>query len=630
MKRDGNHNALLTILLSAVGYLAPFLARSADAPIQLSVDAREISRRILHARLEIPAAPGPLTLLYPKWLPGEHAPTGPITDLVGLKISAGGQTIAWRRDPVETCIFHLDVPAGASNVEVTLDYLLASDPTGFSAAASSSASLGVVSWNTLLLYPQGAAANSITYSARLQLPEGWKYATALPRSGESPEGIQFQPVSLETLIDSPVMAGAHLRAFDLSRGSQTPHRLNVVADSAAALEVSAEDQGRFSNLVQEANALFGAHHYRSYDFLLTLSDQVAHFGLEHHQSSDDRGPERMLIDEDIRKGWAFLLPHEMVHSWNGKYRRPAGLATPDYQAPMKTELLWVYEGLTDYLGEVLAARSGLWNPTNYTERVAMNADMLEHQRGRDWRPLVDTTDSAQLLYAARDEGASWRRGTDFYAEGGLVWLEADVTIRQQTQGKRSLDDFCRRFFGGENTGPQVVAYTLADVISALNEIAPLDWNGFFQKRIYSVNKRAPMGGVEQGGWRLVYRDTPSDMLKVFETDHKLVIVADSLGAVVKQEGEIVDVIPGSPADRAGVGPGMKLLGVNGRRWTQELLRAAIKETKTNSGPLELLIENGDTFKTCRLDYHDGERYPYLERDETKPDILATIIKASAR
>jgi predicted metalloprotease with PDZ domain len=594
------------------------------------VDARDISRRILHARLEIPATPGPLTLLYPKWIPGEHAPTGPITDLVGLKMSAGGQTIAWRRDPVETCIFRIEIPAGARNVEVTLDYLLASYPTGFSAAASSSANLGVVSWNTVLLYPQGAAADAITYSVRLQLPEGWRYATALPRASESPEGIQFQPVTLETLIDSPVMAGAHFRTFDLSHGSQTPQRLNAVAESAAALEMTTADQGHFSNLVQEANTLFGAHHYRSYDFLLTLSDQVAHFGLEHHQSSDDRVPERMLIDENIRKGWAFLLPHEMVHSWNGKYRRPAGLATPDYQAPMKTELLWVYEGLTDYLGEVLAARSGLWNTTNYTERVALNADMLEHQRGRDWRPLVDTTDAAQLLYEAREEGASWRRSTDFYPEGTLIWLEADVTIRQQTQGKRSLDDFCRRFFGGENTGPKVVSYTLGDVLKTLNEVAPLDWSGFFQKRVYSVNPRAPLGGIEQGGWRLVYRDTPSDMLKTFEDDRKLVIVTDSLGLALKKEGEIVDVIPGSPGDRAGVSPGMKLLGVNGRRWTPELLRAAIKETKSNTAPLELLVENGDAFKTCRLDYHDGERYPYLERDETKPDLLTTILKVRAQ
>jgi predicted metalloprotease with PDZ domain len=256
--------------------------------------------------------------------------------------------------------------------------------------------------------------------------------------------------------------------------------------------------------------------------------------------------------------------------------------------------------------------------------------MLEHQRGRDWRPLVDTTDAAQLLYEAREEGASWRRSTDFYPEGTLIWLEADVSIRQQTQGKRSLDDFCRRFFGGENTGPKVVSYTLADVVKTLNEVAPLDWDGFFQKRVYSVNPRAPLGGIEAGGWRLVYRDTPSDLLKGFESDRKVVTLTDSLGLVLKQEGgAIVDVIPGSPADRAGVSPGMKLLGVNGRRWTPELLRTAIKETKSNMAPLELLVENGDAFKTCRLDYHDGERYPYLERDNNKPDVITTILKACA-
>jgi predicted metalloprotease with PDZ domain len=394
--------------------------------------------------------------------------------------------------------------------------------------------------------------------------------------------------------------------------------------------MTTEDQAHFTKLVDEANALFGSHHYRHYDFLLTLSDEVAHFGLEHHESSDDRGPERMLIDEDTRKAWASLLPHEMVHSWNGKYRRPAGLATPDYQQPMKTELLWVYEGLTEYLGQVLAARSGLWNATNYMEELAIQAAMLDNRRGRDWRPLVDTTDAAHLLYSSREDGSAWRRSVDFYWEGNLIWLEADVTIRQLTKGKRSLDDFCQRFYGGENTPPGVVPYNLDDVIGALNAEAPFDWRGFFQKRVYDVNPHAPLGGIEGGGWRLVYRDKECDMLKTEETMRKLTDLTCSLGLSVKEDGAILDVIPGSPAERAGVGAGMKLLAVNNRRWKAERLRTAIKEARSVAAPIELLVENGDVFKTCRVDYHEGERYPCLERDAAKPDVLADIIKAHAK
>jgi predicted metalloprotease with PDZ domain len=409
-----------------------------------------------------------------------------------------------------------------------------------------------------------------------------------------------------------------------------PHRLNVVADSAAALDMKPEDQARFSKLVIEENALFGARHYRKYDFLLTLSDQVAHFGLEHHESSDNRAPERMLIDEDLRKSWAGLLPHEMVHSWNGKYRRPADIATPDYYEPMKVELLWVYEGLTTYLGEMLTARSGLWTATNYLEHLALTAAQLDHQRGRDWRPLADTARAAHLLYYARPEGTSQRRSVDFYPEGELIWLEADVTIRERTQGKRSLDDFCQRFFGGESGPPRVLPYTLEDVLTTLNDVAPFDWRGFFQQRVYEVTKRAPLGGIERGGWRLVYRDEPSDILKNSEIIRKGTDVSFSIGLSVKEDGGILDVIPGLPADRAGVGPGMKLLAVNNRRWKPELLRTAIKEAKDGTAPVELLVENGDVFKTCRLEYRGGERYPYLERDASKPDLLTEIIKPRSK
>ena len=595
-------------------------------PVRLDVDATDATRNLLHARLRIPAQPGKLTLLYPKWIPGEHAPDGPITDLVGLKMSANGKPIEWRRDDDEMFAFNLDVPAGANAVDVTLDFLMPPNSGEFSAGASATAKLVDLSWNQVLLYPKGVSAGAIQYAAALQLPTGWKFATALPVASSSGARIQFAPVSLETLVDSPVIAGQYFRTIDLTPGGSTSQTLNLVADSAAALEIKPEDLRHFSHLVAEENALFGAHHYGSYHFLLTLSDHVAHFGLEHHESSDDREGEKYLTDEDQRKLSADLLPHEMTHSWNGKYRRPAGLATPDFQQPMHDDLLWVYEGLTDYLGNILSARSGLWTDEIYREYLALIAARLDEQAGRKWRPLADTAVAAQLLYFARPEGEALRRSTDFYPEGDLLWLEADTIIRQQTKGKLSLDDFLKKFHGGESGPPKVVPYTFDDVVATLNEVAPYDWREFFQKRIYAVNPRAPLGGIENGGWRLAYTNTVPDMLKTAESVRKFTDMSFSLGLVLKEEGDIIDVLPGSPADKAGVGSAMKLVAVNGRRWTPDILREAVKEAKTNSAPVELLVENDDYFKTCRLTYHDGEKYPYLERDAAKPDLLSEILK----
>jgi predicted metalloprotease with PDZ domain len=597
-----------------------------NAPIALHVDATDAPRQILHARLHIPAPPGPLTLLYPKWIPGEHGPTGPITDLVGLKMSAAGKAVEWQRDAEDMYAFHLEVPAGADAVEVALDYLLPSNAGGFSAGGSATAQLLDLNWNQVLLYPKAAKINEIQYVASLRLPAGWKFGTALPLAEESGAEVKFAPASLETLVDSPVIAGRFFRTVDLTPGAQPAHLLHMVADSAAALEIRPEQATNFSHLVAEENALFGAHHYRSYHFLLTLSDHVAHFGLEHHESSDDRWGEKYLTDNEQGKLAPALLPHEMTHSWNGKYRRPAGLVLPDYQQPMKTDLLWVYEGLTDYLGEVLAVRSGLQTNADFREELALTAAMLDHQAGRTWRPLADTTAAAQLLYAARQEGTAWRRSVDFYEEGDLIWLEADVIIRQQTRGRHSLDDFCRNFCGGQSGPPQVVPYTYDDVIAVLEKVAPYDWREFFQKRVYAVNPRAPLGGIEGSGWHLAYTNVVPDLLKASEGDRRFTDLSFSLGLIIKEDGAILDVIPESPAHIAEIGPDMKLVAVNGRRWTPELLRTAVRSAKTNSAPIELLVENLDYFKTCKLDYHDGEKYPCLEREPAKPDLLSEILK----
>lgn len=613
----------------AAGLVAAAGAASAQPrPIPLEVDAREAPRKIFHARLTLPARPGPQTLLYPKWLPGEHGPTGPIADLAGLRISAGGRPIAWRRDPIEMYAFHLDVPAGATAVDVALDYLSPAATGGFSSGSSATANLAILSWNQMLLYPEGANPDELLYAPALRLPAGWKYATSLSSTAGAGEIVRFDPVSLTTLVDSPVLAGAYFRVVPLSDGP-IPHRLDLAADSAAALDIPSAQVEGYRRLVAETGALFGSRHYRHYDFLLTLSDGVAHFGLEHHESSDDRVPERSLIDEDKRKAnlWD-LLPHEMVHSWNGKYRRPAGLAPGRFDQPMKGELLWVYEGLTQYLGDILTPRSGLLTPEQYRDDLALTAAEMDAQKGRAWRPLADTAVAAQILYGARADWSFWRRSVDFYPESSLLWLEADTMIRRQTQGKKSLDDFCRLFYGGPSGPPRLVPYTFEDVVNGLNQVFAYDWRTHWTERLHSTAPAAPLAGLAASGWKLVYNATVSEMQQAREAAAKYTDVRFSIGFAVNEDGTIPDVIPDSPAAKAGIGPAMRLVAVNGRRWVKETLREAIRAAST-SQPIELLVENGEFFRTHRLDYSGGERYPHLERDATVPDLLSTIVAPRA-
>ena len=497
-------------LILLCGWLGTALAF--PVPIQLDVDATAAPRNLLHARLRIPVTPGPLTLYYPKWIPGEHMPSGPLNDLTGLQITAQSQPLEWQRDPVDMFAFHLNVPAGVQAVQVEFDFLLAAGGGAFSSGGSSSSHLLDLNWNQLLLYPATTnAALQTPFAATLKLPAGWQCGTALPLDHTSGDRLVFAVEPLETLIDSPVIAGEYFRTVELTPGEKTPHFIHLVADDTANLIApDAEYFSQLTKLVHEAGALFGAHHYRDYHFLLTVSDHVAHFGLEHHESSDDRVGANYLTDDNTRAFNAELLPHEMFHSWNGKYRRPAGLATPDYQQPMRDELLWIYEGLTSYYGKVLATRAGLQSPEDYYQSLALLAAMLDHRNGRQWRSLADTTVAAQILLTAPGAGMSRRRGIDFYPEGDLIWLEADTLVRQQTGGKKSLDDFCRAFFGGKNSAPQVVPYGYDDVVRALNAIAPGDWKAFFQQRVYAITPHAPLGGIINGGWRLAWTNEVPD------------------------------------------------------------------------------------------------------------------------
>ncbi|HJU84242.1 MAG TPA: PDZ domain-containing protein [Holophagaceae bacterium] len=614
-------------LLAASILLA--LAAQAGEPIRLDLDATGAPRHILHARLSIPAKPGPLSLLYPKWIPGEHMPSGPLQDLVGLHFKANGKELAWRRDDVEMFEFHLTVPAGASTVDVDLDFLT---PSGgaFSGGPSATPDLALLSWNTVMLYPKGQASDALQVEAKATLPAGWAFGTALPVASKSGNTVTFQPASLTTLVDSPVLTGRHFKRIDLGEDLGRPHALDIAADSDSALAITPETVQHFRNLVKESGALFGARHYRHYDFLLTLSDSTAHFGLEHHESSDDRVGERTLVDPNLLKASSGLLPHEMVHSWNGKFRRPAGLATGNYETPMKDELLWVYEGLTQYLGFVLTARSGEWTAQDARDDLAMVAAYLDHRPGREWRPLEDTAVEAQFLYTAPGAWSSWRRGVDFYDEGLLIWLDADTLIREKTDGKKSLDDFCHLFHGAPSGDPMVKPYGFDDVVKTLNQVLPYDWAGFLRQRVMEVRPHAPLDGVARSGWKVVFTEEPSGLAQAQEAAEGGSSFSHSLGFVLNKEGVVGDVIPGSPAFQAGLIPGAKLLAVDGSMFSVQALRDALKAGKTSREPLQLTVKDANTVRILAVDYHGGERHPHLERVPGAPDRLSEIFAAKAR
>jgi predicted metalloprotease with PDZ domain len=629
-------SAVALLLLFGV-FCAPLVAANPPGTITLAVDATEAPRNLFHARLVVPAQAGPMTLFYPEWIPGEHGPTGPIVDLAGLKITANGQPLAWRRDDVDLYAFHVEVPQGVPKLEIALDYLGPVKEEGYSSAASATQQLAMISWNQVLLYPQGKSPRELTYAASLRLPAGWKFATALEVASQTGDTVEFKPVTLNFLIDSPVLAGTHFRVVSLATEITPPHRLDLAADSEAALDISPEVVAEYSQLVRETGALYGARHYWHYDFLISLSDHVAHFGLEHHQSSDNRMRERAFVDGYFYASGSGLLPHEFTHSWNGKYRRPAGLTTANFQEPMKGDLLWVYEGLTQYLGVILSGRSGLWTPEQFREHLAISTAQLEATRGRAWRPLIDTAIAASILYEAPSEWESWRRSVDYYDEGTLIWLDADTTIRELTKGQRSLNDFCRSFFDGHDTGPELKTYTFDDVVSALNQVVAHDWRAFLNTRLNAITTRAPLAGIERGGWRLVYRELPSAVFQSFEAVKHQTDVRYSLGMVIREadptlgepQAKLRDVIPDSPAWQAGLGPGMDLLGVNGRAYSSTVLHDAIREAKQGSQPIQLLIQNGSFINTYSVNYHGGERYPELERIPNAPDMLGEIIKPLA-
>jgi len=615
----------LAALLTALA-IAPALA----ADFTVNVDARETARGLLHVTQSFPGRTGTVSLTYPRWIPGEHGPTGPTVDIAGLVVHAGGKRLAWRRDVVDMQTIRVDVPTGAKSVDVAFDFLLDNSTEGFTSAACATPNLLLLSWNEVTLYPTGQKSDALKCEATLTLPDHWQYGTALETSSAGGATVKFKPCTFTTLVDSPVLCGRYFKTVELAPGDSVPVRLRMACDSEEGLNIPDSQVEAMRNLVREAKTLFGTEHFHHYDFLLTLSENTAHFGLEHHQSSDDRTRERVWLDDDLRRSSSNLLSHEFVHSWNGKFRRPVGLATGDYFTPMQGDLLWVYEGLTQYLGFVLASRAGIRTADESRDALAAVAADMEAHRGRDWRPLVDTGTEAQYLYDARKAWEYARRSTDFYDEGLLLWLDADVQIRTLSKGQKSLDDFCKRFHGGPNRGPEVKPYTLNDVIAALQATWPYDWAGFLRERVYTVQPHAPTNGITAGGWRVAWKDSLGPYQKSREMANKMVEEPYSLGIRVDdKEGKIIDIVPGSPADDAGLAPDMKLTAVNGRKYSSDVLRDAIAASP-RTGRVELLCENKEFFKSYTLDYRDGSRHPTLTRDNGVRDHVSEILAPHAK
>ncbi len=606
-------------------------AGAQTAPITLSVDLTDAPRKILHATEVMPVQPGPMTVVYPKWIPGEHGPTGPVENMAGFFITANGQPVPWVRDSVDMFAFHITVPQGATQLDMKIDFLTPASLSGFSAGGSTSENLALLSWNTLLVYPEGANAADVMVTPSLKVPAGWKFGTALDREGDSAGVANFKTVSLEQLIDSPVLAGRFFREVALAPEITPKHYLDMAADGPEELDLSKEHIAEFDRLVRETGALYKSRHFHSYHFLVTLSDEVAHFGLEHHQSSDDRVTANTFTDDREFVLDGLLLPHEFTHSWNGKYRRPAGLATPNYQEPMKGDLLWVYEGLTEYLGDVLAARCGIWTPEQYKQRLSTIAATYDNRPGRTWRDIQDTATSAQILYGSGGGWDNWRLSVDYYDEGELIWLDVDTTLRKMTGGKKTLNDFVAKFHGlGGDTGPKVVPYTFEDVVAGLNSIVSNDWAAFLRSRLDSRAYQAPLGGLENGGYKLTYSDKPNAWSALADAESETFDFWYSLGLHVRKSGIVSDVLKNGVADKGGFGPGMKILAVNGRAFTPDVLKAAVHNSKDSGPAVELIVENTGYYKIIKLDYHGGERYPQLERVSGVPDRLDEILRPEAK
>jgi predicted metalloprotease with PDZ domain len=608
--------------------LSPPIAEPRDVPypgvIQLSVDATDLQRKIYQIHETIPVAgPGPMVLLYPQWLPGNHSPSGPLDELGGLTITGGGKRIEWTRDPVSVFAFHINVPEGVSSLDLTFQDMTPTE--GRVGRVAVTPDILNVEWNATTLYPAGYFSRQINVATTLKLPEGWRFGTALEPASTQGDVVTFKTVPFNTLVDSPLLAGRYFQRIELDPGGPVPVYLDVAADREDQLKATPEQIQAHKSLISQAYKLFGSHHYDHYDFLLWLSDEMGGEGLEHHRSSEDGTEAGYFADWKNTISDRDLLAHEYTHSWNGKFRRPADLWTPNFNVPMRDSLLWVYEGQTQYWGYVLAARAGLWTRQEALDAIAATAATYDHRVGRAWRALEDTTNDPIISRRHPTSWRSWQRSEDYYSEGQLVWFDVDTLIRERTGGKKSLDDFAKDFFGVYNGSYITDPYTFEDVVKVLNAVTPYDWAGFLRERLDGHAAGAPLDGIARGGYRLVYTDTPTSYSTSNERRRKVTDLLFSLGVILDKDGKPTEVLWDGPAFKAGLVTGAQIMAVNGVAYDAARLKDAIKLAKGSSAPIELLIKADDHYRTVRIDYHDGLRYPHLERIEGAPARLDDIL-----
>jgi predicted metalloprotease with PDZ domain len=616
---------LASIALPARADVPAPLDQTYPGTIVLKVDATNLSQQIFRMKMSIPVTPGPLTLLYPQWLPANHGPNNVLSQLAGLKFSGNGKPVEWVRDPVNVFAFHLTVPQGVTTLEAEYQFLSPLD--GSQGRITMTNDILGVQWPSVTLYPAGYNSRRITVQPNLTLPDGWQYGSALETAARTGNEVSFKPLDLETLIDSPLFAGRYFKRIDLDPGAKVPVHLNIVADNAESLEAKPEQIAPHRALVQQAAKLFGSHHYNHYDFLFALSDDFGGIGREHHQSSENGVKPGYFTEWSKGEAGRDLLAHEYTHSWDGKFRRPAGQDVPNFNVPLKNELLWVYEGQTQYWGKVLSARSGMISEKGTQDGIAALAALYDNVQGRSWRAMQDTVNDP-IINGRRPLGwSNWQRSEDYYVEGMFIWLDVDTKIREMSGDTRSLDDFARAFYGINNGSFMPAFYTFEDVVAALNKVQPFDWAPFLRSRLDGHASGAPLDGLARAGWKLVYTDTPSDFSKSADELRKSTDFSYSLGFAVKQDGGVAAVQWDGVAFRAGLASNSTIVAVNNRAYKGEVLKAAVKAAKDSKAPIELLVKQGTNYRTIALDYHGGLRYPHLERIAGTKDRLAAILQA---
>lgn len=627
--------ATIGLLLLCVGVSRPVPAEEPNAnaqsyatqanPETLVLDARDVGRGLMTATMQIPVKPGAFTLVYPKWVPGEHGPTGPLDNISELKVSAGGQTLVWSRDLVDMYAFHVDVPRGVHTLDVQFTVLVNS-----AGDRMSTANLAIVNWNRVLFYQEDTDSHKVYFKPSIILPDGWSYGTALPGPQQSGQRVDFAEVELNMLVDSPLDLGRYYKHIELWRQGSAYQMLDAFADRPQDLDFPDKLVTAYKHMAPEALALYGSRHWNDYHALLTLSDQIGFQGIEHHQSSDNRAPDDFMTNLKNQLAAGDLVTHEFSHSWNGKYRRPFDLTQPNFQIAERTELLWVYEGMNQYLGDLLSFRSQIRKPSDYPEYLAALYAGFASEPGRNTEPLIDTTTAAPYLYQADGAYPSIRRTAgDFYGEGELFWLDVDTLIREKTHGEKSLDTFLHLYSAPALTGPITKTYTRADIERLLNEVVPNDWHAFIQKRVYEVAPTPPTAELARSGWKLVYTSKPNKFMGADDALRHMNNQWYTYGIRINKDDMVTDVREGSPAWSAGMAPGMKITAVDGQAYSHDVLKYVLTQARHSNGPTAFLVQQDDWFRTLNVDYHGGPQYPHLVRISGTPDMLAKIMAPHA-